>query len=204
MQINREDMLELTRRMTVNRNCFGRIAGAYMDEEGFVDGTFNTHFQKLSGVDKAKHLKLAKAVLFADTNRALKNYRFGPESRRSGSIWQLLMALRECELKNDALLLSLCEYIGERYQPGFAYGIYIFQGNYDVPLKGSDKVQQRESEEVYSFLICAICPVTGDYEAGEPEAGFLFPEFRDRTGDTEGINLFSAEGRHEWIAEMLL
>ena len=85
----------------------------------------------------------------------------------------------------------------------FAYGIYIFHGNYDVPLKGSDKVQQRESEEVYSFLICAICPVTGDYEAGEPEAGFLFPEFRDRAGDTEGINLFSEEG-HEGIAKMLL
>ena len=73
-----------------------------------------------------------------------------------------------------------------------------------MPLKGSDKVQQRESEEVYNFLICAICPVTGDYEAGEPKAGFLFPEFRDRTGETEGINLFSAEERHEWMAKMLL
>ncbi len=56
MQINREDMLELTRRMTVSRNCFGRLAGAYMDEEGFVDGTFNTHFQKLSGADKTRNL----------------------------------------------------------------------------------------------------------------------------------------------------
>ena len=44
MHIDREDMLELTRRMTVSRNCFSRIAGAYMDEEGFIDGTFNTHF----------------------------------------------------------------------------------------------------------------------------------------------------------------
>ena len=34
MHIDREDMLELTRRMTVSRNCFSRIAGAYMDEEG--------------------------------------------------------------------------------------------------------------------------------------------------------------------------
>ena len=42
-RINREDMLELTRRMTVKRNCFGRIAGAYLDVEGFVDGTFNAH-----------------------------------------------------------------------------------------------------------------------------------------------------------------
>ena len=47
MHIDREDMLELTRRMTVSRNCFSRIAGAYMDEEGFIDGTVNTHFLRL-------------------------------------------------------------------------------------------------------------------------------------------------------------
>ena len=39
--INRDDMLELTRRMTLKRNCFDRIAGAYLDKDGFVDGTFN-------------------------------------------------------------------------------------------------------------------------------------------------------------------
>ena len=52
--INREDMLELTRRMTIARNCFNRVAGAYMDEEGFIDGSFNTHFLKLSPADKEK------------------------------------------------------------------------------------------------------------------------------------------------------
>ena len=44
MRINREDMLELTRRMTVKRSSMTRIAGAYMDREGYVDGTFNTNF----------------------------------------------------------------------------------------------------------------------------------------------------------------
>ena len=34
--INREDMLELTRRMTPARASVGRIAGAYFDEEGYV------------------------------------------------------------------------------------------------------------------------------------------------------------------------
>ena len=52
MHIDREDMLELTRRMTIARNCFNRVAGAYMDEEGFIDGSFNTHFLKLSPADK--------------------------------------------------------------------------------------------------------------------------------------------------------
>ena len=39
--IDRDDMLELTRRMTLTRNCFDRIAGAYVDETGEVEDTFN-------------------------------------------------------------------------------------------------------------------------------------------------------------------
>ena len=62
--INREDMLELTRRMTPARSSVGRIAGAYFDEEGYVDGTFNTNFLKLSTPERTKNLNLAKTVLF--------------------------------------------------------------------------------------------------------------------------------------------
>ena len=73
MHIDREDMLELTRRMTVSRSCFSRIAGAYMDEEGFIDGSFNTHFLKLSGSEKERNLNIAKTVPYSNTNVNLKN-----------------------------------------------------------------------------------------------------------------------------------
>ena len=56
MRINREDMLELTRRMTVKRSSMTRIAGAYMDRDGYVDGTFNTNFLKLSPADKERKI----------------------------------------------------------------------------------------------------------------------------------------------------
>ena len=52
--INREDMLALTRRMTVKRTSITRIAGGYMDQEGYIDGTFNTSFLKLSPDEKEK------------------------------------------------------------------------------------------------------------------------------------------------------
>ena len=87
-RINREDMLELTRRMTISRNCFSRVVGAYFDEEGYVDGTFNIHFLKLSKADQGKNLKLAKAIPFADTNRQLKEYVFPEMAKKPGSIWQ--------------------------------------------------------------------------------------------------------------------
>ncbi len=191
--INREDMLELTRRMTLKRNCFDRIAGAYMDSEGFVDGTFNKHFQKLSTKDQQSNLNIAKTIPFSDTNVQLKEYVFGEGDTGPGSMWQLLMALRECGLKNDAMLDVFYEEFGSRFKSDEDYALYFFHGSYDVPLKARDKESLWESEEVYRFLICAVCPVNGDYEPGEPKCGFLFPAFRDRSGDTQRIDIFLAE-----------
>lgn len=191
-KINREDMLELTRRMTLRRNCFDRIAGAYLDEEGFVDGTFNKHFLKLSQKDQQANLDIAKAIPFSETNVQLKEYDFGEKDRRPGSIWQLLMALKECGLKNDAMLDTFYEEFGKRYQADGSYAIYFFHGSYDVPLKANDKESLWESEEVYQFLICAVCPVSGDYEPGKPECGFLFPAFKDRSSDIHRIDVFAA------------
>lgn len=189
-KIDREDMLELTRRMTLKRNCFSRIAGAYLDKDGFVDGTFNQHFQKLEAKDQQINLEIAKTIPFSDTNVLLKEYSFKPEDEKQGSVWQLLMALKECELKNDAILDVFYEVFGEKFGSLSDYAIYFFYGSYDVPLKGSDKVNLWESEEVYSFIICAICPTNGDYEPSKPECGFLFPAFKDRSGDCHRIDIF--------------
>ena len=64
-QINRDDMLELTRRFTSARSNLVRIAGAYIDEEGYIDGTFNTSFLNLKGAEKNRCLDIAKAIPFA-------------------------------------------------------------------------------------------------------------------------------------------
>ena len=83
IMINREDMLALTRRMNVKRTSITRIAGAYIDREGFVDGTFNTRFLKLSASERARNLAIAKAIPFAETNLSLKRYVI-PKSEKSG------------------------------------------------------------------------------------------------------------------------
>ena len=74
--INREDMLELTRRMTPARTSFVRMAGCYTDSDGEYDGSFNIHFLKLSGSEKARNLAIAKKIPFAESNEKLREYRF--------------------------------------------------------------------------------------------------------------------------------
>ena len=114
--INREDMLELTRRMTPARTSFVRMAGCYTDSDGEYDGSFNIHFLKLSGSEKARNLAIAKKIPFAESNEKLREYRFPETSQGPGSIWQMLMALRECGLKNDALLETFYDILIEGLQ----------------------------------------------------------------------------------------
>ena len=186
-------MLELTRRMTLKRTCFSRVAGSYMDKDGFSDGTFNVHFLNLKASDQQLQLNLAKAIPFSETNQNLKAYHFLPSEEGRGSFWQLLMGLNECELKNDALLDVFYEVIGETYQASGDYAIYVYHGTYDVPVKAKDKERLDTSEEVYRFLICAICPVHGDYEPEAPVWGFLYPGFMDRSSDIHTIAIYNQD-----------
>lgn len=183
-------MLELTRRMTPSRTSFTRIAGCYVDKNGEFDGSFNTNFLKLSAAEKKKNLELAKAIPFSETNVNLVQYSFDKNSRRPGSIWQLLMALRECGLKNDALLDTFYDLVMESHQPGSEYAILLFHDRYDIPAKASDKERLWESEEVFEYLICAVCPLAGEYDPAMPHWGFLFPAFTQRSGDIGRINIF--------------
>lgn len=191
--INRDDMLELTRRMTPSRNCFARVAGAYMDEDGYDDGTFNIHFGKLKQSEAKGNLELAKAIPFARTNEQLKEYRFPKGESRKNSMWQLLLAMKNSGLKDDGLLSIFYEIVGENYDTDDDYSIFVFYGSYDVPVKGTDGEWIEGSEEVYDFIICAISPLEGEYEPGKPEFGFLFPAFVDRSSDGNVIDIFNAD-----------
>ena len=188
--IDREDMMELTRRMTVKRTSFTRVAGAYMDRDGEIGGTFNVNFLNLSPGEKTQNLEIAKEVVFSATNERLREYRFPENARGKGSMWQLLMGMKSCGLKNDVLMETFYEIIGEHFQGEQDYAVLVFHDTYDVPVKTADHDRVGESEEMYEYLICAVCPQTGEYEPGRPWWGFLFPAFSSRSADVEHIAVF--------------
>lgn len=190
--INREDMMELTRRMTLARTSMTRIAGAYIDSDGFINGTFNTNFLNLSAADRSRNLSIAKAIPYSKTNVNLKRYRFPKEAMGQDSIFRLLLGMKSCGLKNDGIMEIFYEMFSEVYPAQHDYGIFIFHDRYDIPAKTSDHERLWESEEIFEYLICAVCPVDGDYEPGKPEWGFLFPAFKDRSEDWNYIDIYQA------------
>ena len=201
--INREDMLELTRRMTLARTSFTRIAGCYVDKDGDFDGSFNTNFLKLSSPERTKKLALAKEIPFSPTNVNLKKYEFPQSVRKPGSMWQLLMAMKECGLKNDALMDTFYDIVMEKYRTDKEYAILVFHDRFDIPSKASYKERLWESEEVFEYLICTVCPLIGEYEPGVPECGFLYPVFTDRSADPDHIAVFDPQHRHKELLQIL-
>ena len=190
--ISREDMLELTRSMTPERTCFDRIAGAYVNDLGEWDDSFNIHFGKLSPAEKKRNLDIAKVIPFSKTNEQIKEYAFPVTAKGKDSMFQLIQAIQQCGLKNDALMDVLYEQIVDGYVVDHEFAICVFHGVYDIPLKGKDKSSQWESEEVYDFIVCTISPMKGEYEQDAPVFGFLYPAFSDRSGDRDKIDIFHA------------
>ncbi len=192
--INRDDMLELTRRMTVKRTHFTRIAGCYVDKDGDFEGSFNRAFGNLTASEKTEHLALAKAVPFAGTNEELREYRFPADSPRSREMWKLLMEIRSCGLKNDALLDTFYDLVMEQVQIPGPYSILLFHGVYDIPSKGKDKERLGDSESVFEYIICTLCPVTGDYHSESPVGGFLFPAYAEQCAVLSHIDFYETAG----------
>ena len=85
------------------------------------------------------------------------------------------------------------------------YLILLAHDAYDVPRRGKDDLLQEDSDAVFSYLVCCVCPVKDSkvelgYFPGEnefhsragqvvapPELGFLFPAF-----DGRAANLYNA------------
>lgn len=94
---------------------------------------------------------------------------------------------------------SLIDLIIENYNPKSNYAILIAKGSYDIPRKASDGEFLEDSEDVYNFIVTAICPMNltkpslcykseqndfvenpRNWTVQMPETGFLYPTFTNR------------------------
>lgn len=53
--------------------------------------------------------------------------------------------MKECGLKNDALMDTFYDVVMERYHTNSEYAVMVFHGRYDIPAKASDKERRGES-----------------------------------------------------------
>lgn len=223
--LRNKDILELKRRFKKESCTITKLCGCYVDANKEKVVELNETFLNLEDEEFYKYLEIAKKALSGTIGNNLLELHFAKEEDEQTSRQQYLLGLRESALRNPELLEHLYDMIIENYDYVGNYLILIFHDAYDVMTKTNDDLKIDESEEVYTYLLCAICPVNlskpglgyradenrigvriQDWVVGTPDVGFLYPSFIDRSTDVHTVTYYvhDAKDSHPDFVESVL
>lgn len=219
--MNKSEVTELKKRFTKNKCTFTKMCGCYVnaDKQKIVD--INETFLNLDEEEFHKYLDIAKKSLSGNMGNNLLNLTFPMEEEEPGGRQQFLMGLLDSKLRNEELLNRFYEMVIDAYDDPGNYLILIFHDAYDVMVKTSDNLEIDESQEVYEYLLCAICPVElskpglgyredenrigpriRDWVVGAPDSAFLFPAFNDRSTDIHSLLFYTRDTKEPHVEFM--
>lgn len=219
--MNKKEILEIKKRFKKESTTFTRVVGCYVDGNHNKVCKIGNTFLNLDEDEFYKYLEIANKALSGTLGNNLLNLEFPVEEEEVGGRQQILMALRETKLQDEALLDTYYDLVIDTYDHAGNYLILLFHDAYDVMTRTSDNNNLDESEEVYEYLICAICPVDlskpglgyleeehrigpriRDWIVGAVDTAFLFPAFNDRSTDIHAT-LFYTKNTKEPHSEFM-
>ena len=205
--MNNKEIGEIRRRLRRERSNITALYGCYVNENKEIITSFRQSTAIMPENESDKYYALLRRALSGNIGKNLIDISFKTSQVAGSPEHQLLMDLRKSALKDEELLNAFYQKIIDSVELESNYLILIGCDSYDVPFKSKDDEMQRDaSEETYTYLICAVCPVKQTkpnlhYVAEEkifhdgamnqmvsaPAIGFLFPAF-----DNRATNIYNA------------
>ncbi len=209
--MNDREIGEIRRRVRRDRSNMTAIYGCYVNGQKEIVSSFKQSTGMMSENEAEKYFGVMKRALSGTIGKNLIDINFTTAQVADSSEHKMLMDLRNCALQDDDLRMAFYHKIIESVAFDESYLILIGCESYDVPFKSKDDtVQHDASGEVYTYLLCAVCPVKQtkpslSYIAEEkifhdkgvsqvvcaPEIGFLFPAFDDRRANIYNALLYT-------------
>ena len=206
--MNDKEIGEIRRHLRRDRSNITKIYGCFVNDNREIITEFSQSTGMMPENEGDKYFALFKRVLSGSVGKNLIDLSFKTAQVAQGAPeHKLLMDLRECKLSDDELLHGFFQKIIDTVALEGNYLILMGCDSYDVPFKGKDDISDADkSEEVYTYLICAICPVKQtkanlhyvpeeklfhdgamNQPVSAPVLGFLFPAF-----DNRSTNIYNA------------
>lgn len=206
--MNQKELGELRRRLRPGKNNLSHVYGCYVSPLKEIIAEVDQPLSLLNEDDVESCLALLRKALSGGLGRNLIDVEFSTRQVAEGEELKRLQALREDKLKDAAARRAFFETVIQSLELGEdSYLILLAQESYDVPFRTrNDETLDDASETVYSYLLCAVCPMregkpglgyvpnenalhvkTAGRLAAPPEVGFLWPAFDDRAA-----NLYNA------------
>ena len=192
---------EIRRHLRRDRSNITHIYGCYVNDSKEIVTEFKQSVGMMPENESDKYFALLRRILSGSIGKNLIDIAFKTSQVAGSPEHKLLMDLRESKLEDEELRAELFRKIIDSLVLEGSYLILLGCDSYDVPFKAKDDAFQKDnSEEVYRFLLCAICPVKQtkanlhyvpeeklfhdgamNQMVAAPLLGFLFPAFDDRS-----------------------
>ena len=223
--MRKKDILELKKRLKKDYCTFTKMCGCYVNGEKNVILKFRETFLNLEEDDYFKFLEIARKVLSGTIGNNILELNFPLNEDLINEKQVSLMKLKNSKLKDDSILDDFYNSIIDSYDYTGNFLILVFHDAYDVITKTKDNLKLDESEEVYEYVLCAICPVSlsepglryyedehkikariRDWVVNPPTNGFVFPAFIDRSTDVNSVMYYTknAKDPHPELMEKAL
>lgn len=223
--MNKRDVLEIKRRLKKSECTFTKMSGCYVNSNKEMVLSFTQDFRDLKEDEYYKYLDLANKVLSGTVGNNLLKLDFSNDAEAPLGPQQVLLGMRESNLTNEDLLDTFYKHVIDNFYYVGNYLILLFRDTYDIPAKTTDHFKTGESEEVYEYILCAVCPVElskpalgyiadedrigariRDWVVGMPEIGFVFPLFDERSANIHSTLFYTKntkEPHDEFMKEVL-
>ena len=198
--MNDKEIGEIRRHLRRDRSNITAIYGCYVNDNKEVISEFRQSTGIMPENESDKYFALLRRSLSGAIGKNLIDITFKTSQVAGSPEHKMLMDLRETKLADDALRREFCQKIIDTVTIEGNYLILLCCDSYDVPFKSKDGDSQADnSDETYTFILCAICPVKQtkanlhyvpeeklfhdgamNQMVSAPALGFLFPAFDDR------------------------
>lgn len=198
---------EIRRHLRRDRSGITHLYGCYVNDAGEIVTEFQHSVAMMPENESDKYFALLRRTLSGAIGKNLIDIAFRTAQVADSPEHKLLMELRETQLKDEEKRQALYQKIIASLVFEGSYLILLAFDSYDVPFKSrDDALQQDNSEEVYRYLLCTVCPVKQTkanlhyvpeeklfHDGGmqntvsAPLLGFLFPAF-----DQRSTNIYNA------------
>ena len=201
--MNEKEVGEIRRRIRPDKNSIPCVLGCCVNEKGEIVSQFRQSLAIMQEDELETLLTLPRKTLSGGIGKNLMDLSFSTQQVADSDEHRLLMALRKSALEDPEVVTAFFEKTAASLTMEGNYLILLARDVYDVPYRAKDGERLEDaSEEVFSYLLCGICPVKTtkpalgyylsdnefrtcdiDWLVAPPEAGFLFPAFDDRSSN---------------------
>lgn len=205
--MNTKEIGEIRRRQRRERSNMTALYGCYVNENKEIISEFRQSIGMMPENESEKYFALLRRTMGGTLGKNLMDITFQTSQVAGGQEHGLLMTLVKSKLSDEEARAAFYQKAMENLSLDGNYLILLGCDSYDVPFKSKDgDLQSDNSEETYTYILCAICPVkqtkaTLHYVPEEkqfhdgnmanvvaaPELGFLFPAF-----DNRATNIYNA------------